>query len=62
MNSSAVPPFTRMPAAATHITAVAPTGAGLAKRPSASTAMAPHPSRRMTALASAARMLLRPQP
>ena len=62
MNSSAVAPFTTMPAAATRITVISVTGCGANSRCTASTPIAPTPISRIVAFSSAARMELRPQP
>ena len=55
-NSSAVPPLTASPAAATQTTMLLATGTGWARRHTASQAMPPVTTKRMTALASAARI------
>ena len=62
MNISAVAPFTRMPAAATHMTVISTTGCGLTSRRMASTPMAPTLTSRIAAFTSTAKIELRPQP
>ena len=61
-NSAAVSPLTTMPAPATQMTVAPATGEGDSRRSAASNAMAPTPISSTTALASAAMMVLRPQP
>ena len=61
-NSSAVPPLTAIPTAATAIMIPPATGTGSAKRNTASQAMPPVTTSRMTALASAARIELERSP
>ena len=61
-NSSAVPPFTAIPAAATAITVPVATGSGASSLCAASTAIAPVPTNSTTALASEARIVALPHP
>ena len=62
MNSQAVKPFTRMPIPATIITVRLATGSGLAKRHTASHAIAPQAKISRIALPSAARIELPRKP
>ncbi len=61
-NSNAVAPLTTIPAAATQIMTPLFTGAGSASRSTASHAIPPVTTSRITALVSAARIEVEPRP